>query len=93
MAERLWLTLTLRERAILQEALSAYAGSKYPDNRGIKALSNKLRRAASHPDITIGVWLGYDEKKSLDEVQKITDNHIKHIDDLQKKKDGELLGK
>src|SRR5215210_4498174 len=34
-----------------------------------------------------------DEKKALDEVQKITDQHIKHIDDLQKKKDGELLGK
>ena len=28
-----------------------------------------------------------DEKKGLDEVQKITDNHIKLIDDLQKKKD------
>jgi ribosome recycling factor len=34
-----------------------------------------------------------DEKKGLDEVQRITDNHIKHIDDLQKKKDAELLGK
>src|SRR6186713_897960 len=34
-----------------------------------------------------------DEKKGLDEVQKITDLHIKHIDDLQKKKDSELLGK
>lgn len=34
-----------------------------------------------------------DERKGLEEVQKITDNHIKHIDDLQKKKDGELLGK
>src|SRR6187399_1439394 len=34
-----------------------------------------------------------DEKKGLDEVQKITDNHIKQIDDLQKKKDTELLGK
>jgi ribosome recycling factor len=34
-----------------------------------------------------------DEKKGLDEVQKITDLHIKHIDDLQKKKDAELLGK
>ena len=34
-----------------------------------------------------------DEKVGLDEVQKITDNHIKQIDDLQKKKDGELLGK
>src|SRR5580765_8563085 len=34
-----------------------------------------------------------DEKKGLDEVQKITDHHIKQIDDLQKKKDSELLGK
>src|SRR5213079_1472827 len=34
-----------------------------------------------------------DEKKGLDEVQKITDNHIKQVDDLQKKKDAELLGK
>ena len=33
-----------------------------------------------------------DEKKGLDEVQKLTDNHIKQIDDLQKKKDQELLG-
>jgi ribosome recycling factor len=34
-----------------------------------------------------------DERKGLDEVQKITDNHVKTIDDLQKKKDQELLGK
>src|SRR5437867_2825430 len=34
-----------------------------------------------------------DEKKGLDEVQKITDNHVKLVDDLQKKKDSELLGK
>src|SRR5215471_19717846 len=34
-----------------------------------------------------------DEKKGLDEVQKLTDNHIKLIDDLQKKKDGELLSR
>jgi len=34
-----------------------------------------------------------DDKKGLDEVQKITDNHIKQIDELQKKKDAELLGK
>jgi ribosome recycling factor len=34
-----------------------------------------------------------DEKKGLDEVQKITDNHVKLIDDLQKKKDADLLGK
>ena len=34
-----------------------------------------------------------DEKRGLDEVQKITDQAIKAIDDLQKKKDEELLGK
>src|SRR5687767_3876484 len=34
-----------------------------------------------------------DEKKGLDEVQKITDNHVKQIDELQRKKDQELLGK
>ena len=33
-----------------------------------------------------------DEKKGLDEVQKLTDNHIKQVDDLQKKKDQDLLG-
>jgi ribosome recycling factor len=34
-----------------------------------------------------------DEKRGLDEVQKITDAAIRAIDDLQKKKDEELLGK
>ena len=34
-----------------------------------------------------------DERKGLDEVQKITDQHVHLIDDLQKKKDTELLGK
>jgi ribosome recycling factor len=33
-----------------------------------------------------------DEKKGLDEVQKLTDSHIKQIDEMQKKKDQELLG-
>ena len=34
-----------------------------------------------------------DERRGLDDVQKITDQHIASIDDLQKKKDAELLGK
>jgi ribosome recycling factor len=34
-----------------------------------------------------------DERRGLDEVQKMTDQHIALIDDLQKKKDGELLHK
>lgn len=34
-----------------------------------------------------------DERRGLDEVQKMTDQHIALIDDLQKKKDGELLNR
>ena len=33
-----------------------------------------------------------DERKGLEEVQKITDRHVKLIDEIQKKKDTELLG-
>jgi len=33
-----------------------------------------------------------DERRGLEEVQKITDAHIKSVDELQKKKDQELLG-
>lgn len=34
-----------------------------------------------------------DEKKGLDEIQKLTDGSVGKIDELQKKKDAELLGK
>jgi ribosome recycling factor len=34
-----------------------------------------------------------DERRGLDEVQKLTDQHIGLIDELQKKKDEDLLGK
>src|ERR1700741_1338089 len=33
-----------------------------------------------------------DERKGLDEVQRLTDQHVKLIDDAQKKKDADLLG-
>ncbi len=33
-----------------------------------------------------------DERKGLEQVQKLTDDHVKMIDELQKKKDQELLG-
>lgn len=33
-----------------------------------------------------------DERRGLEEVQKITDGHIKLVDDLQRKKDEDLLG-
>ena len=34
-----------------------------------------------------------DERKGLDQIQKATDEHVKMIDDLQAKKDADLLGK
>jgi ribosome recycling factor len=34
-----------------------------------------------------------DERKGLLEVQKLTDNHVKFVDEVQKKKDAELLNK
>jgi ribosome recycling factor len=34
-----------------------------------------------------------DERRALEDVQRITDQHVTLIDDLQKKKDQELLGK
>jgi ribosome recycling factor len=34
-----------------------------------------------------------DERRALDDVQKVTDQHIGVIDELQKKKDAELLGR
>src|SRR3954470_10316947 len=34
-----------------------------------------------------------DERKGLEEVQKITDQHVALIDEIQKKKDADLLGK
>jgi ribosome recycling factor len=34
-----------------------------------------------------------DERRSLDDVQKMTDQHVGLIDELQKKKDTDLLGK
>lgn len=34
-----------------------------------------------------------DERRGLEEVQKLTDQHVSGIDDMQKKKDEELLGK
>src|SRR6202171_4203077 len=34
-----------------------------------------------------------DEKRGLDDVQKITDQHIKLLDEAQRKKDGDLLGR
>jgi ribosome recycling factor len=57
--------------------------------RGVRREANeKLKRMFKEHQISED-----DEKRGLDEVQKITDAAIRAIDDLQRKKDEELLGK
>jgi ribosome recycling factor len=48
--------------------------------------NDRLRKLAKDKQVSED-----DEKRGLDEVQKITDLEIKQVDDLQKKKDAELL--
>jgi ribosome recycling factor len=50
--------------------------------------NDKLKKMLKAHDISED-----DEKRALDEVQKLTDLHVKSIDELQSKKDQELLGK
>jgi ribosome recycling factor len=57
--------------------------------RGVRRDANeKLKRMFKDHQISED-----DEKRGLDEVQKITDAAIRAIDELQKKKDEELLGR
>jgi ribosome recycling factor len=34
-----------------------------------------------------------EERRALDDVQKVTDQHVAVIDEIQKKKDADLLGR
>lgn len=56
MAEQVWLSLTARERSLVQKALAAYGGAA-ADRKAARALSRKLARA-SFPRITVGVHGG-----------------------------------
>jgi ribosome recycling factor len=53
-----------------------------------RELNDKLKKMLKEHKISED-----DEKRALEEVQKITDQHVKLVDDLQQKKDQELLGK
>jgi ribosome recycling factor len=53
-----------------------------------RAATDKLKKLLKDSKISQD-----DERRSLEEVQKITDQHVALIDDVQKKKDTELLGK
>jgi len=81
--------LTEERRKDLSKLVHKYAEEGRNGVRQVRREANeKLKKLLKDHKISED-----DERKGLDEVQRITDQHIHLIDDVQKKKDGELLGK
>ena len=81
--------LTEERRRDLSKLVHKYAEEGRNGVRQVRREANeKLKKLLKDHKISED-----DERKGLDEVQRITDHHIHLIDDVQKKKDGELLGK
>jgi len=82
-------SLTEERRRELSKIVHKYAEEGRNGVRVVRREANdKLKKFLKESAISED-----DERRSLDEVQKITDQHVTLIDDLQKKKDAELLGK
>jgi ribosome recycling factor len=82
-------TLTEERRKDLSKLVHKYAEEGRNGIRQVRREANeKLKKLLKDHKISED-----DERKGLDEVQRITDQHTHLIDDVQKKKDGELLGK
>jgi ribosome recycling factor len=81
--------LTEERRKELSKLVHKYAEDGRNSVRQVRRDSNeRLKKLLKDHKISED-----DERRGLDEVQKITDQHVHLIDDLQKKKDQELLGK
>jgi ribosome recycling factor len=81
--------LTEERRRELSKLVHKYAEEGRNGVRQVRREANdKLKKLLKDHKISED-----DERRGLDEVQKITDQHISLLDELQKKKDGELLGK
>ena len=81
--------LTEERRKELSKVVHKYAEEGRNGVRQIRRDANdKLKKLLKDHKISED-----DERRGLEEVQKITDQHVALIDDLQKKKDSELLGK
>jgi ribosome recycling factor len=81
--------LTEERRKELSKLVHKYAEDGRNGVRQVRREANdKLKKLLKDHKISED-----DERRGLDEVQKITDQHVQLIDDLQKKKDQELLGK
>ena len=82
-------TLTEERRKELSKLVHKYAEEGRNGVRQVRRDANdKLKKLLKDHKISED-----DERRGLDEVQKITDQHVAMIDELQKKKDTELLGK
>ncbi|CAN5882723.1 ribosome recycling factor [soil metagenome] len=82
-------SLTDERRKELSKIVHKYAEEGRNAIRVVRREANdKLKKLLKDSQISED-----DERRGLDEVQKITDQQISVIDDLQKKKDAELLGK
>ena len=82
-------SLTEERRKELSKLVHKYAEEGRNGVRQVRRDANdKLKKLLKDSKISED-----DERRGLDEVQKITDQHVAAIDELQKKKDGELLGK
>jgi ribosome recycling factor len=81
--------LTDERRRELSKLVHKYAEEGRNGVRSVRREANdKLKKLLKDHKISED-----EERKSLDEVQRITDQHVALIDDIQKKKDAELLGK
>jgi ribosome recycling factor len=81
--------LTEERRKEMSKLVHKYAEEGRNGVRSVRREANdKLKKLLKDHKISED-----DERKGLDEVQKITDGHIALVDDIQKKKDAELLGK
>ena len=81
--------LTEERRKELSKLVHKYAEEGRNNVRAVRREANdKLKKLLKDHKISED-----DERKGLDVVQKITDQHVTSLDDIQKKKDAELLGK
>jgi ribosome recycling factor len=81
--------LTEERRKEMSKLVHKYAEEGRNGVRSVRREANdKLKKLLKDHKISED-----DERKGLDEVQKITDGHVALVDDIQKKKDAELLGK
>lgn len=89
MASDVWLSLTAKERSLLLEALSDYAGSKQAEENEVAAVRTKVARAKPQPWVTVRVDGGFVEEIAGNPFPvRLYDYDIDGVDDLSFDEDG-----